>query len=203
MSGPEGDVWLYTTLDDALAVKNPIKGPAAVSVTDSFGSAGKCDGFFNSVPGALVAYPAGSFPLAVGTVDFFYRSHVTMPPGEVRHILSVGKQFDIDKDTSDQLRIVLGGTPVFTVGGAQQRLPQDTWVRVTVTWDFSANADPVAVYLNSLAVQSSISPPGPLIVPTLPPGAGLFLGGADVGDSKAADGDFDDFTVLKVRRSPG
>jgi hypothetical protein len=208
---PESGLLLQVTLDDASSVSVPAVGSSpgtlvnltpgdfasnAVSITE--------DDEYILFP--QVGSSGAHVNLTQGSVDFCYKP--SFPPGstELHWLFVIGDEANLAGGTI-RLRkwtnatfelLVNNGSPGDPVEAkSPYNLVADQWSRVTVTWDFDADAglQTMHIYVNGIDLTSSWEPAPSNPMPAASSSKFIHIGGDTADVTNNAEGLIDDFRI--------
>lgn len=215
---------LWTTLDDESSVTAPMTGAGAGEVStmpaNDFVSALDGQGVMLDAAGEYIRFPQQSggtdnIDLDQGTIDFCYRPNYDHLDSLNHGIFGTG---DIGGAGGLRIRKAAGNNnnalQVIANGGSfnELNIPSnayafvpDTWVRITVSWDFGVgmNEQNTHVYIDGVEVIDPNAPTGPVAVPGPDPAGFVYVGAVDDGDPPwSSDATIDDFKLYDSARVP-
>jgi hypothetical protein len=149
---------LYTTLDGSVAIQVPSSGVGPGTGNGDF-IGGKCASALRiKDSGHYLSYPAlGNLDTTRGTFDFWMLPEHSPKDGKEHPFLFVAGRFSVTKGDTGSFSVGVndagGGTEVTHVKADQVAYKLGTWVRVTVTWDFTRNDQHVRIYFDQVEVS--------------------------------------------------
>ncbi len=162
---------LFTTLDDAQSILSPKEGSGAGSfqtLPEEDFRPGKCGKAIRlDAKGENVQFDEKSnLEVKKGTIDFWYQPELPHTDGVLRNFFSspgywtkangllirktgggLGNAFQV------AFRDKAGGNRTTEIDSSAYTFSSNTWVRITVTWDFSLSGQAVRVYFDGVEAK--------------------------------------------------
>ncbi len=210
---------LYTTLDNAAEIKNPMKGagPGTAVPDDDFKSAQCGNGLLIDAGAEHVEYPmAPNLNLNAGTIDFWYMPDDLHTDGLVHNLFATG---DVDskggikltKTASNLLQFTLVNSSLIahptSIGPSDYAFKVGSLIRITIAW--SSNTSPpgapaVRIWLDKVEAKKFAEGPAkyPLSMSGISTAGSIFLGALGANDATPANGIIDDFKIYGAALAP-
>ncbi len=204
---------LHTTLDKLPDITVPASGSGAGTTTIPSANfePGKCgDAIRVDSDGQYIQFPEkGNFDLSRGSIDFWYRPDLSQLDGKL-HGFFVSPGFEsgangmvvrkVGDGLGNQFQVSFrdkqGGVRTTSVAASEYSFTALTWVRITVTWDFSLSGQAVRIYFDGAEPKYQSSVNGTPEVTSHDMGQ-IAIGAASVsgGPTGPAGGLLDDFKI--------
>lgn len=188
----------YTTLDGSTAILKPSSGVGPGAGNGTF-TGGKCASALNVKDvGHYLQFPAlGNLDTGRGTLDFWMLPDHSPKDGKAHTFLYVAGRFNVVKGDTGSFSVgvndATGGTQVTHVKVDYVPYVAASWVRVTVTWDFSRKDQHVRVYFDQVEVPKYLAASaGPHAMEPVTSGDTLSIGARSSTSSEVAGAVLDD-----------